>query len=95
MTKLDEVINLEKNELTDEECWTCRRTKDELENLGIELFQIEGTTYEGVCRGCEETEPKTFWDDMNWEREHYAELVRKYPGKWVAIVDRVVVAVGD
>lgn len=38
---------------------------------------------------------KLVWDDMNWASEHYAELVRKYPGKWVAIVDRVVVAVGD
>ncbi len=42
-----------------------------------------------------ETEPMTFWDDMNWASGHYAELVRKYPGKWVAIVDRIVVAVGD
>lgn len=56
MTKLDKVINLENNELMNERCWICRRTKDELENLGIELFQIEGTTYDShtVCRACED-----------------------------------------
>jgi len=39
-----------------EKCWICRRTKDELENLGIELFQIDGTTYDEhtVCRACED-----------------------------------------
>jgi nitrogenase molybdenum-iron protein alpha/beta subunit len=42
-----------------------------------------------------EIEPNAFWDDMKWAREHYAELVRKYPEKWVAIVNKVVVAVGD
>lgn len=42
-----------------------------------------------------EIEPEDFWDDMKWAREHYAELVRKYPEKWVAIVNKVVVSVGD
>ena len=33
-----------------------RRTNDELEKLGIDLFQIEGTTYDShnVCRTCED-----------------------------------------
>jgi hypothetical protein len=49
------VIHLEINDLM-EECWICRRTKDELEKLGIELFQIEGTNYDShtVCRACED-----------------------------------------
>lgn len=40
----------------DEKCWICRRTKEELENLGIELFQMDGTTYDEhtVCRACED-----------------------------------------
>jgi len=32
---------------------------------------------------------------MRWGREHYSELVKKYPDKWVAIVDKSVVAVGE
>ena len=42
-----------------------------------------------------ETEPEEFWEDMRWGREHYSELAEKYPDKWVAIVDKAVVAVGD
>ena len=42
-----------------------------------------------------EIEPSAFWDDMKWAIGHYSELVRKYPEKWVAIVNKVVVAVGD
>ena len=40
----------------DEKCWICRRTKDELENLEVELFQLPGTTYSEhtVCRACED-----------------------------------------
>lgn len=39
-----------------EKCWICRRTKDELENLEIELFQFPGTIYSEhtVCRACED-----------------------------------------
>lgn len=50
------MTNLEKNELMDEECWICRRTKDELEKLGIELFQIQGTNFDShtMCRVCED-----------------------------------------
>lgn len=42
-----------------------------------------------------EIEPKDFWDDLKWGREKYPELVRKYPDKWVAIVDKKIVAVGE
>jgi len=42
-----------------------------------------------------EMEPEEFWDDMRWGRQHYSELVKNYPDKWVAIVDGEVVAVGD
>ncbi|PKP56298.1 MAG: hypothetical protein CVT88_02415 [Candidatus Altiarchaeales archaeon HGW-Altiarchaeales-1] len=40
-------------------------------------------------------EPKEFWDDMNWGRAHYSELVKNYPDKWIAIVDKKVIAAGD
>ena len=40
-------------------------------------------------------EPKEFWDDLKWGRKHYGELVRKYPDKWIAIVNKKVVAVGE
>lgn len=40
----------------DDICWICRRTKEELENLGIELFLVEGISYgeHTVCRACED-----------------------------------------
>ncbi len=40
-------------------------------------------------------EPKEFWRDEKWGFKHYSELVRKYPDRWVAIVNRKVVASGD
>jgi len=42
-----------------------------------------------------EIEPKEFWDDLKWGREHYSELVREYSDKWVAIVDGKVVSAGE
>lgn len=40
-------------------------------------------------------ETKEFWDDMNWAEEHYSELMHKYPDKWVAVVDKKIVAAGE
>ena len=42
-----------------------------------------------------EIEPKEFWEDMCWGREHYSDFVEKYPDKWIAIVNKSVVAVGE
>ncbi len=39
--------------------------------------------------------PKEFWEDRKWADENYSELVKKYPNKWVAIVDKKVIAVSD
>ena len=39
--------------------------------------------------------PLRFWEDEEWAYEHYAELLDLYPNKWVAIVDKKVVAVSD
>ncbi|MCK4476865.1 MAG: hypothetical protein KAU16_09080 [Methanophagales archaeon] len=38
--------------------------------------------------------PKRFLDDMKWGERNYSELVKKYPDKWVAIVNEKVVAAG-
>ena len=56
MTNLDEVINVKKDETLDDMCWICRRTRDELENMGIGLFQLDGTNFDShtVCRACED-----------------------------------------
>ena len=35
---------------------------------------------------------KEFWDDILWSEEHHSELMVKFPDKWVAIVDRKIVA---
>lgn len=39
--------------------------------------------------------PKKFWDDREWAYEHYSDLIKKYPNKWIAVMDREVVAVSD
>lgn len=36
--------------------------------------------------------PKQFWDDWNWAFDHYSELVKKYPDKWVAISNKKIIA---
>ena len=38
--------------------------------------------------------PKRYWDDIEWARKHLSELHRKYEGKWVAVVNKKVVAAG-
>lgn len=50
------MTNVEKNQSDNKNCWICRRTKEELENMGVELFQIDGTNYDShtVCRVCED-----------------------------------------
>ena len=42
-----------------------------------------------------ETHLKRYWEDQNWAIEHYAELIKKYPDKWVAVVNKKVVATGE
>ena len=39
--------------------------------------------------------PQRFWNDDRWAKEHYVELVERYPEKWVAVVNGEVVSVGD
>ncbi len=35
-----------------------------------------------------------YWEDSRWANENFAEIVKKYPNQWVAIVDKRVVAAG-
>lgn len=37
-------------------------------------------------------EPESYWDDMDWAREHSTELHRQFENQWVAIVDKQIVA---
>ncbi len=39
-------------------------------------------------------EPKEFWEDKKWAEKNYSDLQEKYPDKWVAIVDKKVIAAG-
>ncbi len=41
-----------------------------------------------------EIESKEFLDDMKWGEENYSDLMRRFPEKWVAIVDKKIVGVG-
>jgi hypothetical protein len=38
---------------------------------------------------------KKFWDDDKWALANYGSLVKKYPDKWIAVVNKQVVAYGD
>ncbi|MDI6794885.1 MAG: DUF5678 domain-containing protein [bacterium] len=38
---------------------------------------------------------KEFWEDDEWAMANYERLAREYPEKWVAIVNKQVVASGD
>ena len=42
-----------------------------------------------------ESMPKEFWDDMDWVSKHYSDLVKKYPDKWIAVVNGKVVSSGQ
>lgn len=34
--------------------------------------------------------PKTFWEDDRWAHENYQTLLKSYPHKWVAILNKKV-----
>ncbi len=36
--------------------------------------------------------PKSYWQDEQWAFDHYPELVKRYGDRWVAVVNRRVVA---
>lgn len=35
--------------------------------------------------------PKTFWEDDNWAHENYQTLLRHYPNKWIAVLNKTVI----
>ncbi len=41
-----------------------------------------------------EIEPDEFWEVMKWGEKNYSDLMRKYPERWVAIVDKNIGGVG-
>ncbi len=38
--------------------------------------------------------PKEYWEDSKWVNEHAVEISQQYPNKWVAVMDKAVVAAG-
>ena len=36
--------------------------------------------------------PKSYWQDQDWAFDHYPELVKRYGDRWVAVVNKRVVA---
>ena len=36
--------------------------------------------------------PKSYWQDQRWAFAHYPDLVKRYRDRWVAVVNRRVVA---
>ncbi|MGQ9627938.1 MAG: DUF5678 domain-containing protein [Anaerolineae bacterium] len=43
----------------------------------------------------EEKPSQEYIEDQQWALENYGDLCGKYPDKWIAIVDKKVVAAGD
>lgn len=35
--------------------------------------------------------PKSFWDDDRWAHENYQTLLKNYPNKWVAVLNKKVI----
>lgn len=59
--------------------------------LGILLILPVGMVLKGKSSE-EEGIPPEFWEDMKWGEKHMGKLQEKYIGKWVAVVDKKVVA---
>lgn len=36
--------------------------------------------------------PKSFWQDQQWAFDHYSDLVKRYEDRWVAVVNKRIVA---
>ena len=46
----------------------------------------------GTAGSTSQTIPKSYWQDEQWAFDHYPELVKRYEDRWVAVVNRRVVA---
>ena len=38
--------------------------------------------------------PSEYWEDSRWAHDHIGDLIEKYPNRWVAVVNKKVVATG-
>ena len=38
---------------------------------------------------------REYWEDYKWENENRSELAKRYPNRWVAIVNKEVIGVGE
>ena len=45
-----------------------------------------------TMHGADQPIPKSYWQDQDWAFEHYPTLVKRYGNRWVAVVNRQVVA---
>ena len=46
----------------------------------------------GTAGSTSRTIPKSYWQDEQWVFDHYPELVKRYGDRWVAVVNRRVIA---
>jgi len=46
----------------------------------------------GTAGSASQTIPKRYWQDEQWAFDHYPELVKRYGDRWVAVVNRRVIA---
>ena len=45
-----------------------------------------------IAEGASQPIPKSYWQDQRWALDHYPDLVKRYRDRWVAVVNRRVVA---
>ncbi len=45
-----------------------------------------------MLTGADQPISKNYWQDQDWAFEHYPTLVKRYGNRWVAVVNRRVVA---
>ena len=45
-----------------------------------------------VVTDADQPTPKSYWQDQDWAFEHYPALAKRYGNRWVAVVNRRVVA---
>ena len=46
----------------------------------------------GTAGSSSQAIPKSFWQDQRWAFDHYPDLVKRYEDRWVAVVNKRVVA---
>ena len=56
------------------------------------LITDGGKLMSSITESASQPIPKSYWQDQRWALDHYPDLVKRYRDRWVAVVNRRVVA---